>query len=585
VDFGDVRPFVFALCCLSGCYEDHPDPNIDGGDDNIAEAFHDSGAAVYIGSTEKSNWDPDTEAGTTFFETWEANKTIGWAFTSTKRTMSAEAAGSQDWVRYWRAEYNLYGDPKFGAVASAGSGSPSPVSEEVLEEPPPPSIDVVVPDYEVNTVEGVDYVEIPDGMMLLQEGEPAVPYYATLVHVPEGLRIQDVVLTDRSGLVTDTGLNLPLTDLGPKCSVSGSRLSSSEGEDWYPDQEYGWRVVENLDGSSTLVIAMYPFYYNPLTTDVRFYKNYSFDIDYTVSPVTITELTTDKDEYQQDDTVMADIGINNSAEPQDVIVSAVVNAYGSGEIVDGLLLSTLKNFAGPASFSPQWDSGGFEPGYYSVEVTLQDTAGNVLDRRTQMFRLGISSGEVTSFTATPEYFQMGDDIEINMTFSNTGRVSITGSAVIRAFSPTGDVVEEFAHEITDLMPAESISFNDIWAASEGFYNIVGYVSYDSKATDPATVTVQTDSDLDGFGDAVEGYLGTDSLDACPDDPTDDAWPLDVNMDTFVTVVGDVLPYRGRIGATPGSAEWWQRLDLNADNYITVAGDAVLYRGMIGKTCT
>jgi len=95
----------------------------------------------------------------------------------------------------------------------------------------------------------------------------------------------------------------------------------------------------------------------------------------------------------------------------------------------------------------------------------------------------------------------------------------------------------------------------------------------------------SDGDADGFLDAVELYLGTDPLDNCPDGPTDDAWPLDINMDTTISVVGDALNFRERIGATLGSPEWWQRLDLNADGAISVVGDALMYRGMIGESCT
>jgi hypothetical protein len=92
------------------------------------------------------------------------------------------------------------------------------------------------------------------------------------------------------------------------------------------------------------------------------------------------------------------------------------------------------------------------------------------------------------------------------------------------------------------------------------------------------------SDGDSFSDAVELYVGTDPLDNCPDDPSDDAWPLDNNMDKSATVVGDVLNFRGRAGADPGSTEWSQRLDLNEDRAITVVGDLLPYRGKIGSTC-
>jgi hypothetical protein len=97
-----------------------------------------------------------------------------------------------------------------------------------------------------------------------------------------------------------------------------------------------------------------------------------------------------------------------------------------------------------------------------------------------------------------------------------------------------------------------------------------------------------DTDADNFRDAVELYLETDPTDSCPDVlGADDAWPLDMNQDKHVTVVGDVLKYSGRIGATggpPADAKWLQRLDLNMDNSLTVVGDVLKFAGTIGKGC-
>ena len=98
-----------------------------------------------------------------------------------------------------------------------------------------------------------------------------------------------------------------------------------------------------------------------------------------------------------------------------------------------------------------------------------------------------------------------------------------------------------------------------------------------------------DSDGDTVKDDIETYLGTDPADNCPDVVGgDDASPLDINMDTYVTVAADVFAYAGRIGATGGpspSPNWLQRLDLNMDNYLTVAGDVFMFAGMIGSKCT
>lgn len=128
-----------------------------------------------------------------------------------------------------------------------------------------------------------------------------------------------------------------------------------------------------------------------------------------------------------------------------------------------------------------------------------DQDGNVLDRKTEMFRLGVSSGEIVSFTATPEYFDIGDEIEIEMAFRNNGTVNITGTAIIRVLNSTGYATEEFRHNVvTNLTPSESISFSDEWdtsGAEGGSYKILGYVLYDSTATEPVSVTVSTQAKI------------------------------------------------------------------------------------------
>jgi hypothetical protein len=98
-----------------------------------------------------------------------------------------------------------------------------------------------------------------------------------------------------------------------------------------------------------------------------------------------------------------------------------------------------------------------------------------------------------------------------------------------------------------------------------------------------------DDDCDGFTTAVEEYVGTDPSDACTDNPgVHDAWPLDINMDKYISVVGDVLEFRGHVGATggpPADPNWEVRLDVNMDNYLSVVGDVLIFRGNVGESCT
>jgi len=81
-----------------------------------------------------------------------------------------------------------------------------------------------------------------------------------------------------------------------------------------------------------------------------------------------------------------------------------------------------------------------------------------------------------------------------------------------------------------------------------------------------------DDDDDGFDDDVEVYLRTDSLDACPDGTSDDAWPLDINMDTWVNTT-DILMYptNVRMPAEQGvDPTYHARYDLNTDSWVNTS---------------
>jgi hypothetical protein len=121
--------------------------------------------------------------------------------------------------------------------------------------------------------------------------------------------------------------------------------------------------------------------------------------------------------------------------------------------------------------------------------------------------------------------------------------------------------------------------------------VLDWTSTASAATPTPTATPTpacqpgVDVDSDGFDNDVECHVGTDPLDSCPDGPTDDAWPLDNDIDRAVSVSGDVFAYVGKIGAAPGSPNWMQRLDIDMDSTISVTGDVFMFIGNIGLTCT
>ena len=91
-----------------------------------------------------------------------------------------------------------------------------------------------------------------------------------------------------------------------------------------------------------------------------------------------------------------------------------------------------------------------------------------------------------------------------------------------------------------------------------------------------------DADGDGFEDGPEIFFGTDVHDACPDDPDDDAWPLDVNNDARVGIT-DVLSVKPFIFSSEGDANYNPRFDLNVSGDIGIS-DVLLFKPAMSTSC-
>jgi len=492
LNFGGSTPVVLATTCLSGDYQSAKD------DRSIAEAFLDSGAAVYIGSTQVSAHSANPSAAKWYLKNWDTDETAGETLTSLERRQWGE---SKAW-NLWVYEYNLYGDPKFGTDTSTLGSSMA--TAYAAAEAVPSELYVTVPDYEVTSVDGFDHVEIPDGQIWQEDGAYMIPYWSVSVEYPAGQRVQDVALVGQTGAMTDTGLNIPVgVMVTDSLQTDGLHSVVSQdtvlplSADWVPGvpAPYEWTLSENADGSTPLVARMYPFRYRPLTTDVEFTKNYTFAIESITSTMAVDWLETDMDVYTQGLPVHVDLWLENTGTAQDVIVEATIRRGTSDELVEGLPLHILDDLAGEASLALEWDSSGFETGDYYVDIALRDLEGNLLDRDSQPFRLGIVQGQVTALTATPDLFKVGDTIDISMTLNNLGTVPLTGTAIVQVQTADGSaIVDTFTHDVAALQPASTVMLNDVWNTSgvtESDYRIVGYLLYDSTATPPETATIGT----------------------------------------------------------------------------------------------
>ena len=498
---GTSNPVVYGASCLTGNYQS-------GDDDNIAEAFLDSGAAVYIGAVENSSAGPTESSLEWFLDHWEDGEAVGKAWFDMERAKWQEIGHDGDGWDFLVHEYNLYGDPKFGELPAA------PDARSVTQraaQVPPAEFRIDIPAYQVDTgADGYDRVTIPGGQLIVETDAYQIPYWTHTIEITKGYRIEDVVMSGRSGPVADEDLNLPVTldeIWGQSASAVADPTSAATGaaasagpvldpdDSWVPslDQEFTWQVVDNADGTTTLVVKVYPFYYQPLTGNARFHLRYAFQVTSISTPVTVEELSTSQVAYLEGDAVPVDLIVENTGEPQEVIVDATIRRNPGGELVDGLLLRTLHELSGTASFALEWESDAAPPGQYNVEVKLFDSDSNLLDQDSLTFRLGILSGEITSLQATPELFNVGETVDILMVFENVGTLPITGTAVIEVQTAGGLAVSgPFTHTVEGLAPGHLVELNEAWdttGVALGDYRVIGYVLYDARSTGASTVAL------------------------------------------------------------------------------------------------
>ncbi|MCK5793471.1 MAG: hypothetical protein KAH12_02110, partial [Anaerolineales bacterium] len=548
VDFGNTNPMILAWSCLTGSYENHTAnyPCASGGGDySFPETLFSRGAVSYIGSTEVSALSKNTLVAREFIsQYWKPQTPAALALLNFKRKMF----GSIDpFNSLWNWEYNFYGDPKFDVdpPLTTLKSTSSEVSEG-LRGDSSSTVEIEIPDFTVELNDGFHYVDIPEGSLLLENGQYRVPCYVKTIDYSAGIRVQKVELASPSEPEAVGNFNLPINEnfMMGTSSTRGNRSDSTS--EWYPSKEYEWHTAINSDGSSTLMLTVYPFHYNGVSKEAQFCKNYSFNIE-TISTRVRAWLTRgESSEYAPGDKVTAQIEMDNIEEAQDVVFSGLVKRCGSEEVVDSLPLKTLGQLQGRATFAENWNSSGFAPGCYCLETSLKDREGNLLDLDTRIFNLGTISGRVNKFTASPRLFNSGDTINFSMTCENTGNIPLNGTAIIHIIKQDGEQVAEFSHKISDLPVAEELTFNDSWPTSkagDGMYKAVAYILSDSRSSPPITTVVSTmsfanaiwqgfSSDWDDNGNwqpgVVPDIVSSVVISAQPDDRT---WPVVNNSDS------------------------------------------------------
>lgn len=360
---------------------------------------------------------------------------------------------------------------------------------------PPTYLKIDVPNYTVERVEGLDYVEIPGGDIVLEDGKPRVPYYFKKTNYDSIYRVQNVILKVKDGLITAKDLKLPIVSMLPDSS-SFNTAEQELTDEWFPEKEYDWQIAENPDNTTTLILNIYPFYYNASTTEVKFYTKYEFEIKFITSTVSITGLYKEKDLYELGEIVKLDVLLNNSDNAQDIYINTIVREGAAPDVIDSLPLMSIKGLTGDGLVTQEWDTKGFDTGKYIFETICLDTSNNILDKEASVVTLGKTFIEIKNFSVNPKKFQIGQNIDILIAFKNAGSGKVSGTCIFKVISDSA-VKKEMRHEFIDLKREDSLTISDKWSTAETekgkTYSVVGYIIYESQSTEIKRENISTNS--------------------------------------------------------------------------------------------
>jgi len=256
-----------------------------------------------------------------------------------------------------------------------------------------------LPPCQVLSENGVDTVTFAGSEpYFAEEGRPLVPYLVYKTELDDGIRVQNVLLEDRSGQERHDGLRLPVVILQEDPPRPVTMLPG-----WYPVQTHSWQVEQYADGSSTLIIRVFPFYTQPETLASLYYRRYVFAIETVYSAVRLTRVSLDRALYATGDPVGIEVIVNNDDMAHDLFVHFTVRKLDSGTVVAELPSAYLENVSGRAACQAVWTPPQTVAGDFQLEATVTDMGGTILDTRFLyvVIRLQEEIQAATPTTATP----------------------------------------------------------------------------------------------------------------------------------------------------------------------------------------
>lgn len=490
LNFGMKFPIVYSNACLTGQIQTA---------NNLAEEFLARCASVFIGATEVSPRSQNNSLGNKITARHRDGQSIGMAFRNAKRDLSNDIAwyttcANDIQVKKEILMYNLYGDPMRG-----GSGKTiKSEQDKATFDVPVEKINLTVPMYQVNPgLDGFDHVILPDAPpsdLLLSLNEPIVPVYRWKASYEPGVRVNKIEMLSRSGLAQDFGLNLPLAWGNEKRSPGPSDVPAPG---FFPPDDFHWTTIERADGGIDVVLTIHPFFYNSQTQESRFYRNFTFSIDWSSSHISINSINLSHDTIPIGEKQEIQVGIYNG-EPtsQEVDVSVDISDMGTSTSV-GLMgknmvllpptKTTFSNFT--------WDPAGQEPGGYLATIRVIDhMTKDERDVASSTFHLGVYDLTTKSFYMDPKkpgFVDVNEVVPLYMTVANSGDIPTSVTAFLQIKNAdTAEVIEDFTFANPNLAVNGNLICNQMWNSAglkPGKYQYVGWAVHRGGTEGPFTI--------------------------------------------------------------------------------------------------
>ena len=485
--FDGTNPFVYASSCNTGRF-------IDG--ISLGERFLQAGAAAYFGSTEISYTYSNRAASAAIFHRINPGRSFGSIIKEVKIGFGSDYLwGFRE--DYWTAEYNLYGDPELGKNSLIFDSSKlSSVKSTITNST---SLSFQIPMFTVfEQSDQLDWIEIPGGFWLQDIGQPLVPYYVIEEEVAEGYQVQDVRLISRSGMTSISNLDLPIFEDLIDTSIS-SETKAPGNPDLWPGYDLNWRVNQNDDGSSTLLIQVYPFWYYKNAGEGIFYQDYTFDIITSESQTEFLNLSIDNSIVNIGDELNIRYILNNAGTlPQNLLLVTEIQKVGHGYSIDGLPIRFLSNVLGIVDIEQSFSTSILTSGDYLVRASLIKEDGILVDSASVPFKVGVLAAETNNFTVSQSNFQPGDSLNFEFDLTNVGSEVIFGEVVLQVIGskPLPEVI--LTQEINNLDSQKMTHIIFDWVTPdnpEDAYKVISYLNYGPQTTEPMEMFIQLEKNI------------------------------------------------------------------------------------------